>query len=102
MLGLQLHIALNSTCEKAASCSTIKMASNFPSTSDPGPSEVFSNSSGDESDFTPPDPVGPPTVSVLDKLSVPRKSDLARVRKVQKNPPIGKKRSSAVVLLKPS
>ena len=36
---------------------TIKMASNFPSTSDPGPSEVFSNSSGDESDFTPPDPV---------------------------------------------
>ena len=27
------------------------MASNFPSTSDPGPSEVFSNSSGDESDF---------------------------------------------------
>ena len=80
------------------------MASNFP-TSDPGPSEVLPTSftSADESDFdscTTPNPVDPAAVSVLDKLRVPKKSDLSRVRKVQKNPPTGKKRSSGSSALK--
>ena len=79
------------------------MASNFP-TSDPGPSEVLPTSftSVDESDSdscTTPNPVDPAAVSVLDKLRVPKKSDLSRVRKIH---PQGKRGHLAVVHLKPS